>query len=520
MDIRIYVMTHKKIAAIPDPMYIPMQVGKAGKEDFGYLGDDTGDNISEKNSAYCELTGMYWLWKNADCDVIGICHYRRYFTRNEKLLDKSYIEELMKEYSMIIPNSACVKDEDVYDHYRKRHYTKDLDLCREVIAEKYPEYTAAYDYCMRTILVSAGNMWITRKRIFDNYCTWLFDILFEVEKRMDLTGYDDYQGRVMGFLSERLFRVWLMMQKEPITEEYVKMIAPEDFGNADKRRDLLYRYIKLKIQPVIQLHQAKIETQTLASPISCDDDFEGKTPVWLCWWQGEAEMPELVRLCVESIRKNLPKEKTALRLITLENCMEYVTFTDTVLRKFNEGKISLTHLSDILRAELLYRYGGMWIDATYYVSSPLPEKLFERGLYTVRFEKLIWSSDITKGRWSGNFWITEKGHELFQFLMESLWYYWEQEEELVDYFLIDYILAAAVEEVEGVNEQLEQCGFYQGDVFGLSKWMNRRYKPEYVEWLKQKSEFYKLNRRENYSKKNIAGELTVYGYLVESMESE
>lgn len=519
MDVRLYVMTHKKIAEIADPMYIPMQVGKAGKEDFGYLGDDTGDNISEKNSAYCELTGMYWLWKNIDCDVIGICHYRRYFTRDEKLLEKSYIEKLIKEYSIIIPNSACVKDEDVYDHYRKRHYTKDLDLCREVIAEKYPEYVAAYDFSMRTILVSTGNMWITKKEIFDRYCEWLFDILFEVEKRIDMTGYDAYQGRVMGFLSERLFRVWLLMQKERITEENVKLIAPEDFDNANKRRDLIYRYIKLKIQPVTELYHAG-KTATLALPMECEDDFEGKIPVWMCWWQGENEMPEVIRLCVESIRRNLPKEKTVLRLITLENCMEYVTFTDAVVRKFNEGKISLTHLSDILRAELLYRYGGMWIDATYYLTQPLSEDLLERELYTIRFEKTIWSSDITKGRWSSNFWITVKEHKLFQFLMESLWYYWELEEEPIDYFFMDDILAVAVEEFPDIREQLEECGFYPGEVFGLTKWINRKFKPGYEEQLKIRSGFYKLNRRERYVKANIAGEQTVYGHLVEMMENE
>ena len=106
MDIRLYVMTHKKIAEIPDPLYIPMQVGKAGKEDFGYVGDDTGDNISAKNNRYCELTGMYWLWKNVKCDIIGVCHYRRYFIKDEKLLDQSYIEKKMQNYSMIIPSSA------------------------------------------------------------------------------------------------------------------------------------------------------------------------------------------------------------------------------------------------------------------------------------------------------------------------------------------------------------------------------------------------------------------------------
>ena len=96
MDTKIFVMTHKKIEELSDrtilpEIYIPMQVGRAGKEDLGYLGDDSGDNISDKNSSYCELTGMYWLWKNMDCDIIGICHYRRFFTRQERLLEQVQI---------------------------------------------------------------------------------------------------------------------------------------------------------------------------------------------------------------------------------------------------------------------------------------------------------------------------------------------------------------------------------------------------------------------------------------------
>ena len=67
-------MTHKKIEAISDQMYIPLQVGSEGKEDYGYIRDNTGDNISAKNLNYCELTGIYWLWKNMECEVIGVCH--------------------------------------------------------------------------------------------------------------------------------------------------------------------------------------------------------------------------------------------------------------------------------------------------------------------------------------------------------------------------------------------------------------------------------------------------------------
>ncbi|MDE6906497.1 MAG: DUF4422 domain-containing protein [Lachnospiraceae bacterium] len=224
MDTRMYVMTHKSIQKLPDDTYIPFHVGKKGKMDLGYPGDDTGEEISEKNPYYCELTGMYWIWKNVTCDIVGICHYRRFFVKEDELLSKSYIEMLMKNYSVIVPDSACVpKGSRVYEHYASRHYGKDLDLCREVIQENYPEYLDAFDFSMDSILVSMGNMWITRKDVYDRYCQWLFDILFEVEKRLDMIGYDSYQQRVFGFLSERLFRVWLLMQQENIREEKVEL---------------------------------------------------------------------------------------------------------------------------------------------------------------------------------------------------------------------------------------------------------------------------------------------------------
>lgn len=495
MDTRIYVMTHKEMENISDQMYIPLQVGRACGRELGYIGDDTGDHISEKNPYYCELTGIYWLWKNIECDIVGVCHYRRYFTKGEKLLDKDYIEQTLEKFPILIPNSSCVKDADVYEHYAKRHYAKDLDLCRDVIQERYPDYLTAFDYAMQTILVSIGNMWITRKDIFDRYCVWLFDILFEVEKRIDWTDYDDYQKRVMGFLAERLFRVWLFMQPEAVTEENVQMAEASDFLREEKRRELLYRYVRLKTDPVVRLHQTN-SNETLAQPLRCADDFDGKIPVWVCWWQGEEEMPELIRCCKKSLEENLPADKTALRWITLENCGEYVTFTESVIRKFNEGKISYAHLSELLRAELLFRYGGMWVDASYYLTRPAAPEIFEQEIYMLK-----------------GLWYSVKGKKLFWFLMESLWYYWDLEDKLADDSLTDILIAIAVEEFPEVRQELEQCAKCSEDIFGMQSWMNRRYTPERMKKILSDSSFYRLDYRAAYRNENMAGEKTIYGYL-------
>lgn len=516
MDTRMYVMTHKKMEEIQDSLYIPLHVGKSGKEELGYLGDDTGDNISEKNANYCELTGIYWIWKNVACDIVGICHYRRFFVRDGKILTKEEIETQMQKCDIITTNSFYMVKGNVYTQYCDKHMKKDLDLCREVILEKYSDYIPAFDYVMHTVWVSIGNMWIARKDVYDRYCEWLFDILFEVEKRIDMTGYDDYQKRVIGFLSERLLRVWLLMQSETVAEIEIKQIETSEFQNEEKRAELLYHYAKLKLEPVVQLYRSG-RGGALVTPFSCSDDFEGKIPVWFCWWQGESEMPEIIRCCVEALKKNLPSEKMVLRLVTFENCMEYVTFTQEIIRKFNDGRFTKGHLAEILRAELLYRYGGMWVDSCYYVAGRIPKWVLEYSeLYTLKFKNEMSQAGIAGDSWSGDFWYApQKKHKFFQFLMESLWYYWEVEEVQRDDSLFDHMTAIALEEFPEIKGELEKCPYCMENVYGLQKYINKKCTQERIEKLKTESFLYKLNYGVEFKKRNIVGQQTMYGYLCE-----
>ena len=109
MDIKVIVATHKQYRMPSDNCYMPLHVGKQGKVDLGYLGDDSGDSISEKNGHYCELTGLYWAWKNLKSDYIGLVHYRRYLANRWRklmfwkrdpfysVLTKKEIEQLLKK---------------------------------------------------------------------------------------------------------------------------------------------------------------------------------------------------------------------------------------------------------------------------------------------------------------------------------------------------------------------------------------------------------------------------------------
>lgn len=202
-----------------DDVYIPLHVGREGKQDLGYIGDNTGENISSKNANYCELTGLYWAWKNLDCEYIGLCHYRRYFAtsgclqswiREEKqrILSRQDYEYYLSRYDILLPSVNNMKV-TLGQNYAQAHFYKDLLEVRNVICDKYPDYVLAFDEVINSKRGYFANMFVMKKVLFNDYSKWLFSILFEIEDKIDISNYDAYQARIFGFLSERLFSVWL-----------------------------------------------------------------------------------------------------------------------------------------------------------------------------------------------------------------------------------------------------------------------------------------------------------------------
>ena len=214
MSVAVAAVTHKEYPVFRDPLYIPLMAGAALREDVpaGYIRDDSGDNISRSNGTYCELTGLYWVWKNTEADHAGICHYRRYFASaasRRQILRKTEAEELMKRADVLLPRPRRYFIETNYSHYAHAHHAEDLDMTRGIIARRHPEYLAAYDSRMRMRSGHRFNMLIMKRELLDRYCAWLFDILFELEKQLDISEYSDKDQRVFGYVAERLLDVWL-----------------------------------------------------------------------------------------------------------------------------------------------------------------------------------------------------------------------------------------------------------------------------------------------------------------------
>lgn len=229
---KILVCCHKQDVWAKEEPYLPIQVGKAiSNIDLGIQGDDTGDNISAKNASYCELTGLYWAWKNLkDVDVIGLCHYRRYFDFHRQcrsiLPHTSFPSQSFDSTDLSIP--AQILDRvnkgrvvvakpktcryNLMMDYCFAHNSDDYRVLRQVIKETQNSdiQEAFFQVMYQGNSLMHYNMFIMKWPDFDDFCNWLFPILSQVEGRIDISHYSAVQGRIFGYMAERLFNVWLV----------------------------------------------------------------------------------------------------------------------------------------------------------------------------------------------------------------------------------------------------------------------------------------------------------------------
>lgn len=240
MNIKILVATHKEYQMPKDDIYLPIHVGKAlSSLSLPFTADNTGDNISLKNPHYCELTALYWAWKNLDADYIGLAHYRRHFVLRKPgsfcknkfayILSSTQVESLLQNYPLVLPKPRNYFIETNYSHFVHAHPAESMELTKQILQEQYPDYLSAFELAMNRTKAHRFNMFIMKKDLFHDYCNWLFSILFELEQRLDISGYTAYNQRIFGFISERLLDVYLEKHNIPYTELPVLFMEQENW---------------------------------------------------------------------------------------------------------------------------------------------------------------------------------------------------------------------------------------------------------------------------------------------------
>jgi hypothetical protein len=257
-NIKILVCTHKKHHIEHNDLYVPVHAGKALVNfDLGFQGDNTGDNISEKNSYYCELTVQYWAWKNIkNLDYIGFCHYRRFFNFSSITADNTIdFDRVFRKYDIILtpPDHAPYSN---MLHLRECTTREDVYILIHIISTYYPAYKQVMlDYLCNSNLWTGYNMFITSKKCFDEYSKWLFDVLLSVEKSIKISPYNRLK-RVLGYFGEVLLPIYcihnhlkikyLPLCEHPDTNSWKSFIYGKLYKIRDKICFKLMQPFKLK----------------------------------------------------------------------------------------------------------------------------------------------------------------------------------------------------------------------------------------------------------------------------------
>lgn len=207
--VKILVACHKPDKYYSDNVYEPIQVGRAVSKysaEMGHMiGDDIGDNISNKNPYYCELTAQYWAWRNlTDVEYIGLCHYRRYFKTK---ITSENVDYILGDNHDILLCKPILDKRSVIDRLKITVSLEDVYIFLKCLKKLYPDYYNTAESYLTDVCVIPYNMFLMRKDLFNQFAEWQFSILSEMEKYLKLSGYSRMR-RVYGYIAETFLAIY------------------------------------------------------------------------------------------------------------------------------------------------------------------------------------------------------------------------------------------------------------------------------------------------------------------------
>ncbi|MFT8357436.1 capsular polysaccharide synthesis protein [Bifidobacterium aquikefiri] len=249
----------------------------------------------------------------------------------------------------------------------------------------------------------------------------------------------------------------------------------------------------------------KVPIQQSSSNHACINDG----PVWLMWWQGiDDTTPYLVRRCIDSIQRNA--NNRTVHIISRENYKQFIQIPLPLLSKIQSGTISMTNLSDYMRFKLLYEHGGVWLDASAYLSNSLSSEIMKYDFYSA--SRLVDPpSGAFSKHWTFYFIAGKEGNPLFKYVIDCYEQYWKTENRLIDYFMCETFLKIAYQHFVQFREMINNVPINNVNTLALQSYMNlssSRIPPIDNTYI------HKLTYKRPYKTKLFDGSLTVYGQLI------
>ncbi len=282
-------------------------------------------------------------------------------------------------------------------------------------------------------------------------------------------------------------------------------------GKSQRYLDSIYAYVDRTLSEFWSAYDFE-ETPT--------ENYPGflKIPVWVCWWQGEGAMPELVKLCYHRLHQVINPDTMEIHLITLDNFREYVSFPYHIEQKYQQKLITMTTLSDILRMHLLSKYGGLWVDATVFFTSAFSEDFFRKSFYSQKMANTPAAQrEACKSLWCGFCMAGYAGQPLFQFTRDAFLEWWKLHDDIPDYVLIDYLIMVGYRHFLRIRELVDQVPNNNVGVFEMYKVLNQEYTPELYRELTKDNWIHKLTYKMELNKVTAEGRDTLYGFLMKDV---
>ena len=271
----------------------------------------------------------------------------------------------------------------------------------------------------------------------------------------------------------------------------------------------LSSYVEKEIEPVTcRYNEGKVFHQEKKIHTKCKI-------VWVCWFQGEKQLPEVCKLCISHLRKIIPNT-AELVFLSNANYKEYIDFPNYINEKYEAGIISPSNFSDILRYGLLSIYGGVWVDAAILLTGSVLEQALGANVFSIRFyDKYNKLLDASRGRWIGGFWGGTDNTLVFKYCYEALLYFWDNHNLAIEYLACDYIIWTGYTRVKEIKDEIDSIPVNNKNIRRLNDSLNLEYSCEELTAVLKSNDIHLINRHLNYKHRTSDGNLTIYGFLVQ-----
>lgn len=234
-------------------------------------------------------------------------------------------------------------------------------------------------------------------------------------------------------------------------------------------------------------------------------------PIWICWWQGEENMPPIIKKCYNNIKKYAGKHP--VHLITLRNVNEYITLPPSILEKFHAGKIKHAHLADLIRLKLIAKFGGLWIDSTVYLTSPIDEDLFYKSFYTIK-NNPIDNKSVSQYRWC-SFFIGGLPHNPYISAIEKAFEtYIIKEKIFLHYLIIDYLIDIMYNNNNNFHQIIDNLKITNPYMHWIGLHLNKKFSLKEFDTMNKNTTIYKTTYKGTLNETTKEGNITYYGYII------